>query len=749
MLICNQIHFFFSKTSTMKRFYSLLGLSLFLFSAIQAQSYPLEVEAYQVHSTTEGLAELDGMTTYRFYITNLGATDFISSVYGNDQDPFEVSAPDGIFNSSFNSSWSASGISPTFVGLFPVMEFDSYATIGLSQSAATSGIVDAADPSLVEDPSQQISPMFLVDGSTGVTVNSVTGMAYYILNGNPIGLPDGAGRVMIMQITTSGAITGTLNVQIFPNSNGAEFLTDAYMFDGAGLYAAEGACLADTDGDGICDEDEISGCTDDMACNYDMSATDDDGSCDFNDADGDGICDVDEIPGCTDDMACNYDPAATDEDGSCGVLDACGVCLGDDSTCTGCSIDFACNYDPDAIVTDNTLCEYETCAGCTDDTACNYDPAATFDDGTNCVYAVTYYDCNGDCLMDTDGDGVCDELETVGCTDMTACNYDDTATDTDNTLCVYAETYYDCNGDCLVDTDGDGVCDELEIGGCTDMTACNYDDTATDSTDTCDFSCYGCTDMTATNYDMDATMEDGSCCYLVISLTATDALCNGGDGTITATVTGSNETVTYTLGNDSNETGVFTASAGTYTVTATDSDDNMCSSSMEVEVGEAAEIVVTASATGDMGGGSGVGTATAEGGDGTYTFVWTDSEGNEVDPAAMADGDYVVTATDGNGCTGTADVNVDDTYGLNDIDPLAFGLFPNPTSGIVTLQVSTLMDDVRMQVLDATGRVVFTQEAIVLQGATTFDFSGIATGTYTIMISNAEGTSVRRLAIQN
>ena len=48
----------------MKRFYSLLGLSLFLFSAIQAQSYPLEVEAYQVHSTTEGLAELDGMTTY-------------------------------------------------------------------------------------------------------------------------------------------------------------------------------------------------------------------------------------------------------------------------------------------------------------------------------------------------------------------------------------------------------------------------------------------------------------------------------------------------------------------------------------------------------------------------------------------------------------------------------------------------------------------------------------------------------------
>jgi hypothetical protein len=387
--------------------------------------------------------------------------------------------------------------------------------------------------------------------------------------------------------------------------------------------------------------------------------------------------------------------------------------------------------------------------GCTDDTACNYDPAATFDDGTNCIYAVDFLDCDGNCLNDTDGDMVCDELETAGCTDMTACNYDDTVTDTDNTLCEYAETYYDCDGNCLIDTDGDGVCDELEIEGCIDDTACNYDDTATDSTDTCDFSCYGCTDMDATNYGMDATMDDNSCCYLVISLVATDALCYGGDGIITATSTGSTETVTYTLGEESNESGAFTVSAGTYTVTATDSDANMCTSSMEVIVVEAADIVITASATGDTGDGTGVGTATVEGGDGTYTYVWTDSEGNEVDPSAMADGVYVVTATDGNGCSGTAEVNVDDTYGLNDIDPLAFGLFPNPTQGLVTLQVSTLMEDVRMQVLDATGRVVFTQEYAVLHGATTFDFSSVVTGTYTIMISNDSGTSVRRIAIQN
>ena len=237
----------------------ILTISLFLLTlSLSAQSYPLEVEAHQVHSSTEGLASLDGMTTYRLYITNLGATDFVSSIYGNNEDPLEISVPEGVYNSNFNASWSASGISPVFVGLFPEMEYDSYATIGLSQSAATSGIPNAADPSIVEDPSQQITPMFIVDGSTGVSVNSETGFACYILNGNPVGLPDEDGRVLIMQITTSGKLSGSINVQVFPNSVGADFELYAYNFDS-----------------------EATGCVYENACNYNPDAAIDDGSCVF------------------------------------------------------------------------------------------------------------------------------------------------------------------------------------------------------------------------------------------------------------------------------------------------------------------------------------------------------------------------------------------------------------------------------------------------------------------------------------
>ena len=80
------------------------------------------------------------------------------------------------------------------------------------------------------------------------------------------------------------------------------------------------------------------------------------------------------------------------------------------------------------------------------------------------MYAEAYFDCDGNCLNDADGDLVCDELEVDGCTDETACNYSEEATEEDDS-CTYAEAYFDCDGNCLNDADGDLVCDELEVDG--------------------------------------------------------------------------------------------------------------------------------------------------------------------------------------------------------------------------------------------------------------------------------------------
>ncbi len=133
-------------------------------------------------------------------------------------------------------------------------------------------------------------------------------------------------------------------------------------------------------------------------------------------------------------------------------------------------------------------------AGCMDMTACNYSPDATFEDGT-CVYPIEFNDCNG-CINDTDGDGICDELEVPGCTDMTACNYDAAATDDDGTCAVL---------------DACGVCggDDSSCSGCTNPLADNYDPAAIIDDGSCII--MGCTNPNADNFNPDATVDDGSC----------------------------------------------------------------------------------------------------------------------------------------------------------------------------------------------------------------------------------------------
>ena len=121
-------------------------------------AYPLVVEA----SPAVGA----GGTVYRFYVQMQDASDRMSAVFGNDQASLLVNTPAGAFNSAFNSSWNASGINPAFLPVFPDLADDTYATIGLSGPASTSGIAGAADPSIVEDATQAITPYFLTPGAT-------------------------------------------------------------------------------------------------------------------------------------------------------------------------------------------------------------------------------------------------------------------------------------------------------------------------------------------------------------------------------------------------------------------------------------------------------------------------------------------------------------------------------------------------------------------------------------------------------
>lgn len=99
----------------------------------------------------------------------------------------------------------------------------------------------------------------------------------------------------------------------------------------------------------------------------------------------DGSCTY-AIYGCTDATACNYDITATIDDGSCILPD-------------GCTDPTACNYDASALCDDGS-CLFGT-SGCTNPNAVNYDPTAVCDDGTcsGLLGCITYtYATNYNCL---------------------------------------------------------------------------------------------------------------------------------------------------------------------------------------------------------------------------------------------------------------------------------------------------------------------------------------------------------------
>ena len=89
-------------------------------------------------------------------------------------------------------------------------------------------------------------------------------------------------------------------------------------------------CVGTVDACGVCEgPGDIfeCGCNDIPAgdCDCDGNQLDAAGVCGgdcTSDVDGDGVCDTDEVPGCDDALAVNYNPLATDNDGSCTYLPA-------------------------------------------------------------------------------------------------------------------------------------------------------------------------------------------------------------------------------------------------------------------------------------------------------------------------------------------------------------------------------------------------------------------------------------------
>jgi hypothetical protein len=332
----------------------------------------------------------------------------------------EFSTELGFYNSPLATGATAGGINPAFFPFpgFEGLPADSWLTIGIESTP----VGDEVSISTVEDSSQPYLGAFTATSAISgqnFTINTQTGGAWYVLNGTPNGIAGDNGQVLVMQITTGGSFSGLLNVQIFENGDGQSDIRKSFAFDGVGTFFD-----ADDDTGG---PTPILGCTDETACNYDATATSDDGSCALDDECG--VCGGDGIA----DGECDCDGNTTD---------ALGVCGG---SCT-------------ADVNDNGVCDDQEVLGCTDDTACNYDSSATQDDGS-CAEQDECGVCGGDGVAEGDCDCDGSSLDALGV----------------------------CGGTCSADDNDNGICDDLEVMGCTDSAACNYSASATEDDGSCDF----------------------------------------------------------------------------------------------------------------------------------------------------------------------------------------------------------------------------------------------------------------------
>lgn len=314
------------------------------------------------------------------------------------------------------------------------------------------------------------------------------------------------------------------------------------------------------------EEVEVEGCTDPLANNYNPAATVDDGSCDYDCGCDDvyepvcaydfttgeyttyinlceaecaqalfiaeGDCDDQPVYGCTDPEAVNYNPEATDDDGSCVLVPECGenewLAVATLTTeMWGGEVSYTISDDNEILAEGQGIADYDSTATyfCLADTAgClvlnmmdsfgdSWNGAAltvtvpdeglslgTFTLAVGAFQAVTFgLDCETE------------EVEVEGCTDPTAFNYDPYAT-IDDGSCSYeceCEDIYDpvCGYDWLT---GEYVTFNNECeAGCAQAYIIWYGDCA-------DQPIYGCTDEEAINYNANATDDDGSCVYIPV-----------------------------------------------------------------------------------------------------------------------------------------------------------------------------------------------------------------------------------------
>jgi len=229
----NSIYILFNSTFTMKNIVSLMMALCCSFGLGWAQLNPLSSTGYSTEApvgywlgletvTTHTGGDLDGMTTYRIYMNMQNENDYMSSCSGDSENPLIFTSSTGSwYNNAFNTSWSAAGLNPAFVAVFPDMAYDSFLTIGAEDALTPAAQQPSTIWGDVDASAQFTGPL----PGMNIVVDDATGGAWYTpfpgidQAGSHVAFAGSDLKVLVAQFTSAGTISGQFQTQVFVNGD--------------------------------------------------------------------------------------------------------------------------------------------------------------------------------------------------------------------------------------------------------------------------------------------------------------------------------------------------------------------------------------------------------------------------------------------------------------------------------------------------------------------------------------------------